>query len=75
MRLVANWHDPFTFFLPSSSLQFFDAVSWATLIIFAYWLTRVVPEKGPLDGCVCVCLVVAIVIVKYFAVANFACRK
>ena len=54
MRLVANWHDPFTFFLPSSSLQFFDAVSWATLIIFAYWLTRVVPEKGPLDGCVCV---------------------
>jgi len=22
---------------------------------FWYWLTRVVPEKGPLNGCVCVC--------------------
>jgi len=21
---------------------------------FWYWLTRVVPEKGPLNGCVCV---------------------
>ena len=21
-----------------------------------YWLTRVVPEKGPLNGCVCVCV-------------------
>ena len=24
---------------------------------FWYWLTRVVPEKGPLNGCVCVCMV------------------
>ena len=24
---------------------------------FWYWLTRVVPEKGPLNGCVCVCSV------------------
>jgi len=23
---------------------------------FWYWLTRVVPEKGPLNGCVCVCV-------------------
>ena len=23
-----------------------------------YWLTRVVPEKGPLNGCVCVCVCV-----------------
>ena len=22
---------------------------------FCYWLTRVVPEKGPLNGCVCMC--------------------
>jgi len=22
---------------------------------FWYWLTRVVPDKGPLNGCVCVC--------------------
>ena len=21
-----------------------------------YWLTRVVPDKGPLNGCVCVCV-------------------
>jgi len=25
---------------------------------FWYWLTRVVPEKGPLNGCVCVCVCV-----------------
>ena len=24
-------------------------------IPFWYWLTRVVPDKGPLNGCVCVC--------------------
>ena len=23
---------------------------------FWYWLTRVVPEKGPLNGCMCVCM-------------------
>jgi len=22
---------------------------------FWYWLTQVVPDKGPLNGCVCVC--------------------
>jgi len=27
---------------------------------FWYRLTRVVPEKGPLNGCVCVCVTVAI---------------
>jgi len=27
---------------------------------FWYWLTRVVPEKGPLNGCVCVCVMVCI---------------
>jgi len=31
---------------------------------FWYWLTRVVPEKGPLNGCVCVCV--------YFTVCNLA---
>ena len=25
---------------------------------FWYWLTRVVPEKGPLNVCVCVCVCV-----------------
>ena len=24
---------------------------------FWYWSTQVVPEKGPLNGCVCVCFV------------------
>jgi len=23
---------------------------------FWYWLTQVVPDKGPLNGCVCVCV-------------------
>jgi len=27
---------------------------------FWYWLTRVVPEKGPLNGCVCVCVLQAV---------------
>jgi len=26
------------------------------VLLFWYWLTRVVPEKGPLTGCVCVCV-------------------
>ena len=26
---------------------------------FWYWLTRVVPEKGPLNVCVCVCVIPA----------------
>ena len=25
---------------------------------FWYWLTWVVPEKGPLNGCVCVCVMI-----------------
>ena len=27
------------------------------LLPFWYWLTRVVPEKGPLNGCVCMCII------------------
>ena len=27
---------------------------------FWYWLTQVVPEKGPLNGCVCVCVLVTL---------------
>ena len=27
------------------------------VLTFWYWLTRIVPEKGPLNGCVCVCAV------------------
>jgi len=30
----------------------------ALILSFWYRLTRVVPEKGPLNGCVCVCRVV-----------------
>jgi len=29
---------------------------------FSYWLTRVVPEKGPLNGCVCVCVCVSLLL-------------
>jgi len=41
-------------------LQCFDAVGWAAgrasrlVLPFWYRLTRVVPDKGPLNGCVCV---------------------
>ena len=32
-------------------------VSWSRLVLpFWYWITRVVQEKGPLNVCVCVCL-------------------
>ena len=30
---------------------------------FWYWLTRVVPEKGPLNVCVCVCVEVSYIII------------
>jgi len=29
------------------------------ILPFWYWLTRVVPDKGPLNGCVCVCVCVS----------------
>jgi len=29
---------------------------------FWYWLTRVVPDKRPLNGCVCVCVCVLVII-------------
>jgi len=34
-----------------------DATATHCLLVlpFWYWLTRVVPDKGPLNGCVCVC--------------------
>ena len=35
------------------SLSLASVESWAVLP-FWYWLTQVVPEKGPLNGCVCV---------------------
>jgi len=34
---------------PVVGLQCFDAVG------FWYWLIQIVPEKRPLNGCVCVC--------------------
>ena len=33
----------------------FASVKSRLVLPFWYWLTRVVPEKGPLNGCVCVC--------------------
>ena len=43
-----------------SSRCHFHSLSLASLksrlvLPFWYWLTRVVPDKGPLNGCVCVC--------------------
>jgi len=34
---------------------------------FWYWLTQVVPEKGPLNGCVCVCC-----LAKMIPTSNFS---
>jgi len=31
------------------------SLAWL-ILLFWYWLTRVVSEKGPLNGCVCVCV-------------------
>ena len=28
------------------------------VLLFWYWLSRVVPEKGPLNRCVCVCVII-----------------
>jgi len=32
---------------------------------FRYRLTRVVPEKGPLNGCVCVFIIIVIFVYQY----------
>ena len=34
----------------------FASVKSRLVLPFWFWLTRVVPEKGPLNGCVCVCM-------------------
>jgi len=34
------------------------SVKFRLVFPFWYWLTRVVPDKGPLNRCVCVCLCV-----------------
>jgi len=41
--------------LPMSTLA---SVKSRLVLPFWYWLTRIVPEKGPLNGCVCVCVCV-----------------
>ena len=44
---------------------------------FWYRLTRVVPDNGPLNGCVCVCVCVLVKLVKFclffsfFSFANY----
>jgi len=40
--------------LPLMSLA---SVKSRLVLPFWYWLTRVVPDKGPLNGCVCVGIV------------------
>ena len=41
--------------LMSLPLTVSASVKSRLVLPFWYWLTRVVPEKGPLNGCVCVC--------------------
>jgi len=43
-----------------------SAVKSRLVLPFWYWLAGVVPDKGPLNGCVCLCVVVY----KYFGVWN-----
>jgi len=37
------------------------------VLSFWYWLTRVVPEKGPLNGCVCCLLIFLSICANKFA--------
>jgi len=39
--------------------------SFKSRLVLPFWyrLTRVVPDKGPLNGCVCVCVCVCVVVV------------
>ena len=41
--------------MPLHSLSL-ASVKSRLVLPFWYWLTRVVPEQGPLNGCVCVCV-------------------
>ena len=38
----------------ATATQSLASVKSRLVLPFWYWLTRVVPEKGPLNGCVCV---------------------
>ena len=49
----ADMHMPQLMPLPLMSLA---SVKSRLVLPFWYRLTRVVPEKGPLNGCVCVCV-------------------
>jgi len=41
---------------------------WVNVSSGTGWLTRVVPEKGPLNGCVCVCVFVRVCVCVYLCV-------
>jgi len=45
--------------LPQYSLSL-ASVKSRLVLHFWYWLTRVVPDKGSLSGCVCVCVCVRV---------------
>jgi len=57
------------------------------VLLFWYWLTQIVPDKGPLNGgvCVCVCVCVCVYIVScnylfqhtlyYITVLHIICRR
>ena len=41
------------------------------VLCFWYWLTQVVPEKGPLNGCVCVCCIAYTFLIIYEKIHQF----
>ena len=43
------------------------------VLLFWYWLTKIVLDKGPLNGCVCLCVCVKGLSIPSFAVSNL-CR-
>ena len=65
---LSVWSEMQTFVWPSwchcHSLSLAPVKS-RLVLPFWYRLTRVVPEKGPLNGCVCVYMCVCVVILKY----------
>jgi len=45
---------------------------WSKVLPFWYRLTWVVPDKGPLNGCVCVCVVASLLISRQVSSACLA---
>ena len=58
---LSDWIEVQTCILPSRChCHSLSLASLKSRLVFPFWyrLTRVVPDKGPLNGCVCVCVCV-----------------